>query len=143
MTEKLYTGVVTSTGGGRDGHVVSPLGEIDFDVFPPKDMGGKGGAPNPELLLASAWAACFNGALQLIMKKDGIDVAAHQPEVTAEVNLHKDSEDGGFKLTGRILVEFADAASLDDAEGLIKKADAFCPFSKALRGNFSSEVELA
>ena len=51
--------------------------EVRLDVRPPKELGGAGGAANPELLFAAAWAACFNGALQLIMK--AIEKAGYRP----------------------------------------------------------------
>ena len=75
MAETLYTATVTSTGGGRDGRVESKAGDLALDVRPPKELGGAGGAANPELLFAATWASCFNGALQLIMKNAGVDVA--------------------------------------------------------------------
>ena len=48
MSDALYTARVTSTGGGRDGHVASDNGHIDLDVRPPKAMGGSGEGTNPE-----------------------------------------------------------------------------------------------
>ncbi|MGV0333499.1 Ohr family peroxiredoxin [Corynebacterium kroppenstedtii] len=72
MSDALYTACVTSTGGGRDGHVVSDDGHIDLDVRPPKAMGGSGEGTNPEQLVAAGWAACFNSALQLIAKQGAL-----------------------------------------------------------------------
>lgn len=142
MSEALYTATVTSTGGGRDGRVESPAGDLALDVRPPKDLGGAGGAANPELLFAAAWASCFNGALQLIMKNAGVDVAAHQPTINAAVSLNRDPSDEGFRISGTITVEFANADSLDDAAGLVEKAHAFCPYSKALRGDVDVKAVL-
>ena len=143
MSEVLYTASVTSTGGGRDGRVASPAGDLALDVRPPKDLGGAGDAANPELLFAAAWSSCFNGALHLVMKQSGVDIAAHAPAVTAEVDLEKDPADGGYRLSGRIQVTFENADSLDDAAALVAKAHEVCPYSKAVGGNFRAEVGVA
>lgn len=142
MAEILYTATVTSTGGGRDGRVESTTGDLALDVRPPKELGGAGGAANPELLFAAAWAACFNGALQLIMKNAGVDVEKHQPTVTADTSLNRDPSGEGFRLSGKITVTFANQAELDNAADLVAAAHAFCPYSKAVRGEFDAEAVL-
>jgi len=42
--EALYTASATATGDGRNGHVRSADGVLDFDLAVPKEMGGPGGA---------------------------------------------------------------------------------------------------
>lgn len=138
MAETLYTATVTSTGGGRDGQVTGD-GTIDFDVRPPKEMGGDGQGVNPEALIAAAWAACFNGALQKTMKENGVDLTAHQPEVTVEYSLNKVED--GLRTSGVLTVNFANTP--DHAQELVDKAHAFCPISKALRGDADLTVKLA
>lgn len=141
MAEKLYTAAVTSTGGGRDGHVEGD-GKIDFEVRPPTEMGGDGEGVNPEALLASGWAACFNGALQKMMKEQDIDVANYQPEVTANVSINKESS-GGMRLSGVIKARFTNQSQLDNAAELVQQAHDFCPVSKAFAGNMDLEAGLA
>ncbi|APT83860.1 Ohr family peroxiredoxin [Corynebacterium aquilae] len=143
MAQALYTATVTSTGGGRDGRVESPAGDLALDVRPPAALGGAGEAANPELLFAAAWASCFNGALQLMMKNAGVDVAKFAPAVTANVTLNKDDSDGGFRLSGEITVAFDNADELDNAAELVAQAHQFCPYSKAVRGDFDAEARLA
>lgn len=133
MADQIYSQKVTSTGGGRDGHIKGD-GAIDFDVTAPK-----GDGVNPESLLAGAWAACFNGALQKTMGEAGVDTDKHQPEVDAEVALNDDGN-GGFVLSGKITARFANKAELDNADELVAKAHDFCPFSKALRGDIEIEA---
>ncbi|QTH60048.1 Ohr family peroxiredoxin [Corynebacterium hindlerae] len=136
MSEALYTATVTSTGGGRDGRV---SGDFESDIRPPRELGGSGDAPNPETLFAAAWAACFNGALQKIMKDSGVSVSEHEPSVTASVTLNKVSD--GFRLSGAIKVSFA-GGSFDGAAELVAKAHEFCPYSRAVRGDFDATAEL-
>ncbi|WJZ01451.1 Ohr family peroxiredoxin [Corynebacterium freiburgense] len=142
MAETLYTATVTSTGGGRDGHAASPAGDFALDVRPPKELGGSGNAANPELLFSAAWSTCFNGALQLIMKNEGVDVAKFQPSVTAETSLNRDPSGVGFRLSGKITVEFENQDELANAAELVAKAHEFCPYSKAVRGEFDAEAVL-
>lgn len=134
----VYTTSATSTGGGRDGQVVSDL--FDLQARPPKELGGSGEGVNPEVLFAGAWAACFNGALQLMMKNAGLNPADFGPEVTAEVTLGKDEADGGFGLFGEVTVKFA--TNPENAAELVAQAHEFCPYSKALRGGGSWTAKL-
>ena len=69
----LYTASATATGEGRNGHVRSSDGVLDFDLAIPKEMGGPGGAlTNPEQLFAAGYAACFHSALKLVAKHEGL-----------------------------------------------------------------------
>ena len=63
-----YQTTVSAT-GGRNGHVKSEDGFVDFDVLMPKELGGKGGATNPEQLFAAGYAACFDSALNMVIGK--------------------------------------------------------------------------
>ena len=66
VRKTIYETTASAT-GGRDGHVASADGVLDFDVRVPKSMGGPGGAyTNPEQLFAAGYAACFDSALNLI-----------------------------------------------------------------------------
>jgi Ohr subfamily peroxiredoxin len=76
MPESIaYTAVATSDGDGRNGHVRSNDGLIDTDVRTPKEMGGAGGATNPEQLFAAGYAACFHSALQGVARARKVKIA--------------------------------------------------------------------
>lgn len=136
MNDALYTAKSLSTGGGRDGHVATHDRTLDLDVRPPKELGGSGEGTNPEQLVASGWAACFNGALQLMMKQDGVN-SDQTPEVEVTMTLNK-GDDGMF-LTATINATVFDVDQ-DKATELVNKAHEFCPYSKAMRGNVDTEV---
>ena len=72
LTKPLYTARATAT-GGRAGHAVSDDGILDVDLRPPKEMGGPGGATNPEQLFAVGYAACFQSALGVVGRRQGTD----------------------------------------------------------------------
>ena len=53
----LYTASAVATGNGRDGRVESTDGVLTVDVRTPQELGGPGGATNPEQLFAAGYAA--------------------------------------------------------------------------------------
>src|SRR5215469_6356592 len=61
----LYTAEVTAV-GARAGHATSSDRLLDVALALPPEMGGKGGATNPEQLFAAGYAACFGGAVEYI-----------------------------------------------------------------------------
>lgn len=128
----LYTAVATSDGDGRNGHVRSSDGLIDTDVRTPKEMGGAGGATNPEQLFAAGYAACFHSALKATTKQHGVDIV--DSAVTAEVGIGP-NETGGFGLAVTLHVELGGGVSQAEAEKAVEAAHQVCPYSNATRGN--------
>ncbi len=135
--EKLYTAVATAT-GGRDGHVKSSDGIIDLDLHTPKEMGGPGGRySNPEQLFAAGYAACFNGALNLVarLKKHPVK----NTSITMEVSFWKGDE--GFNLSA-VIKAVVPGVPYDIAKELVEEAHKVCPYSKATRGNIDVKLEV-
>ncbi len=127
----LYTAVAHATGDGRNGHVYTDDDLLDLDVRIPTEMGGPGGATNPEQLFAAGYAACFHSALKLVGRGDGLDVEG--TEVSASVGIGM-LDSGGFGLAVELDVH---TPNLDrpTAEALVAKAHTVCPYSNATRGN--------
>jgi Ohr subfamily peroxiredoxin len=132
--QAMYTATATATGEGRNGHTESEDGLLSVDVRIPKEMGGPGGATNPEQLFAAGYAACFHSALKLVGKDADLDGSA----VSASVSIGMLAT-GGFGLAVELDV---DAPNLDHdtAMALVEQAHAVCPYSNATRGNV--EVKL-
>ncbi|MBD1379555.1 organic hydroperoxide resistance protein [Metabacillus arenae] len=137
MEKALYTAKATAE-GGRDGKVSSSDGTLDLTLSTPKSLGGKeeDGATNPEQLFAAGYAACFDGALNLVASKDKKKI---ESRVTAEVSIGKDT-DGGFGLAVGLNVG-VNGVSKQEAEELVEKAHGFCPYSKATRGNIDVQLK--
>jgi Ohr subfamily peroxiredoxin len=135
LTKVAYTTAATAH-GGRAGHVKSADGIIDLDLAQP----GTTDTPtaNPETLFASGYAACFQGALANRAKTVGLDTS--DSTVTAEVSFGP-SEDGGFGLAVELKVS---VPGVDEAKAkeLLELAHAFCPYSKATRGNIDVTLTL-
>lgn len=131
---KVYTAEVTAT-GGRDGEVKSSDGILNVDVKKPKEMGGQGGATNPEQLFAAAWGSCYLGALAAVSEKEGVDVS--EARVNVRVSFNK--EDNSFFLSAELDVSIP-GITVAEAQKLADKANHVCPYSKATKGNIDVEV---
>jgi len=133
----LYTAVATATGEGREGRTRSSDGLIDAQLAVPAEMGGPGGATNPEQLFAAGYAACFHSALKSVARRDKVSFT--DSAVTAEVGIGP-NDAGGFGLEITLHVELG---GLDQAtaERLVEAAHQTCPYSNATRGNVPVTLE--
>jgi osmotically inducible protein OsmC len=124
------------TGGLQDGSgqvELTSSGAGTFDVnFPKRAAEDAGGTTSPEELVAAAHSACYAMSLSNLVTEAGGTVQAL--DVSADVTLGADKEDGGFKLTGIVLKVRGEIDGLDDAafKDAAEKAKAGCPISKAL-----------
>lgn len=125
----LYTATATATGDGRNGHTETDDGVLSVDVRVPNELGGPGGATNPEQLFAAGYAACFHSALKLVAKDADLTDSA----VSASVSIGT-LPDGGFGL-GVELDVHAPKLDHNTALELARTAHGVCPYSNATRGN--------
>ena len=102
--------------------------------FPKRAADDAGGTTSPEELIAAAHSACF--AMQLSADIAAAGGTPQSLEVTADVTLGPDEENGGFRLTGIRLTVRGEVDGLDAAgfEKAAQQAKAGCPVSKALTG---------
>lgn len=128
----LYKTRASAT-GGRDGQAATDDGLLSVKLAPPKELGGPGGATNPEQLFAAGYAACFLGAMKFVGNRDKIAVPA-DVSVTAEIGIGPRDDGGGFGITAALTVNLPgmEAAA---AEDLMARAHVVCPYSHAIRGN--------
>ena len=135
----LYTATAVATGDGRDGHVQTTDGLLATDVRMPPELGGPGGATNPEQLFAAGFAACFHSALKLVAGADGVD--ATDSEVVADVSLGAHAN-GAFGLSVALEVTIP-GAEREAAEKVVARAHQVCPYSNATRGNIEVSLTVA
>src|SRR5258707_15866548 len=94
MSEVLYTGIAMSTGDGRaGGQARTDDGLLDLTLAIPKEMGGPGGATNPEQLFAAGWASCFHSAIKAVAAQPRVPVV--DSALVAEGSRHP-TPGGGF-----------------------------------------------
>ncbi len=123
--------------GGRNGQVKSENGVLDLAVRMPKGLGGANDDyANPEMLFAAGYAACFDSALNLVIRSEKIKTG--ETSVTAHVSIGQ-LENGGFGLAAELHANIP-GVSVEVARELIEKAHQVCPYSNATRGNI--EVKL-
>jgi Ohr subfamily peroxiredoxin len=134
----LYRATATST-GGRDGKSVSSDGLLDVKLAPPKELGGAGGATNPEQLFAAGYSACFLGALKHVASAEKVQVPA-DASIQATVGIGQIP--GGFGIDAQLVIDLPgmDRAT---AESLVEKAHQVCPYSNATRGNIDVTLTVA
>jgi len=157
----LYTASALSTGDGRNGHVRSSDGLLDLDLAAPAEMGGAGGATNPEQLFAAGYAACFHSAIKGVARRQKVTLGPST--VAADVGIGP-RDAGGFGLTVALHVEIDSKVSLitqedrsygiaaelhvnlpsvEDAEAIeiVREAHQVCPYSNATRGNIDVAID--
>ncbi len=118
--------------GGRAGHGRTSDGRLAVDLSVPRELGGGGGAgTNPEQLFALGYAACFHSGLLAVAQGRKLD--ASDSTVTAHVGIGPTGH-GGFGLAVALDLH-APNLSRADAEDLMRRAHAVCPYSNATRGN--------
>ncbi len=127
MSKAIYTAKATVTGGRQNGHGVSEDNELDVQLRPPNE----GGGTNPEQLFAVGYAACFEGAIGSVGRRERLEVG--DVSILSSVSLL-----AGENRTYTIGVELdvtLPQLEADDAERIVRAAHEVCPYSNATRGN--------
>jgi osmotically inducible protein OsmC len=143
--QALYSATVTVT-GSEAGHepatrvARSEDGGLLFDLRLPAELGGPGGATNPEQLLAASYAACFHGVLNLLASKEGLWIP--DAAVTVSVAFGRDPVDGFYMLAADVKIALP---GMDQAVAreLVRNAERVCPYAKMARQGMVSVVALA
>ncbi|WP_312186307.1 organic hydroperoxide resistance protein [Sphingobacterium sp.] len=126
--------------GGRNGQVKSENGVLDLAVRMPKGLGGANDDyANPEMLFAAGYAACFDSALNLVIRSEKVKTG--ETSVTAQVSIGQ-LDNGGFGLAAALHANIP-GVNLELAEQLIEKAHQVCPYSNATRGNMDVKLTVS
>ena len=139
ISKILYTATATAR-GGREGHIKSSDGVLDFDLRLPKELGGPGGAgSNPEQLFAAGYAACFEGAVRFVAREKKITLK--EVSVTGHVGIGP-REPSGFGIAVKLEVSLP-GIDRTVAQDLVDVAHRdICPYSHATRGNIDVQISL-
>ena len=131
MMKAIYTATTTAT-GGRNGQVKSDNGVLDLQVRAPKAMGGANDDyTNPEQLFAAGYAACFDSALNHVIRQEKVKTG--ETSVTAKVSIGP-LVGGAFGLAVELAVNIPEV-SIEEAQRLTERAHQVCPYSNATRNN--------
>jgi Ohr subfamily peroxiredoxin len=132
MRDTLYTAEATVTGGRVGGHGRTSDGVLDVQLRLPKELGGQGDGTNPEELFAVGFAACFEGALGVVARRQRLE--AGDASIDSRVSLLP-TEEKGFKLAVELHVTLPQVEDPKQAGGLVAAAHRVCPYSNATRGD--------
>jgi len=128
MAKALYTAKATVTGGRAEGHGVTDDGALDVQLRPPD----QGGGTNPEQLFAVGYAACFEGAIGVVGRRERAEVG--DVSIDSSVSLYP-REDRGFMIGVALDVTLPQVDDPELAARIVRGAHAVCPYSHATRGN--------
>ncbi|MBV9415095.1 MAG: organic hydroperoxide resistance protein [Solirubrobacterales bacterium] len=137
MAKILYTAEATVTGGRDEGHGKTTDGKLEVHLRRPPEMGGDGEGTNPEQLFAVGYAACFEGALRVVGRRERVEL--NDASIDSKVSLIT-TEERGFNVAVELDVTLPQVSDPDEAARIVASAHEVCPYSNATRGNI--EVKL-
>lgn len=128
MGKVIYTAEAHVTGGREHGHGKTSDGALEVDLRPPGTEGGT----NPEQLFAVGYAACFEGALGAIARRQKVELG--DVAIDAKVDL-RTTDDRGFEVAVHMDVTLPGIDDAGAAKEIVAAAHKVCPYSRATRGN--------
>jgi Ohr subfamily peroxiredoxin len=135
IMKTLFTAEAISR-GGRSGTIQTAGGLLDITLGNPLEKGIEKRGPNPELLFAGAYSACYHSALIGAAKK--LDTALKDSTVRTLVSLTEEDQ-GGYRLAVELHAHIPGVARTQ-IQRLMEEAHKTCPYSKALRGETSVKL---
>jgi lipoyl-dependent peroxiredoxin len=132
MANVIYTAQATVTGGRTQGHGVTSDGALDVQLRTPREDGGAAGGTNPEQLFAVGYAACFEGALGVVARREQAELG--EVSIDSRVSLVS-TDERGFNVAVQLDVTLPAVSDPARACELVAAAHQVCPYSNATRGN--------
>ena len=126
----LFTGKSHTT-SGPDGATRSSDGFVDLKLPQPH--------PAAENMFASAWSACYLGAIELAASQRKIKLPTH-PSVDNQIEMLREGNSFFLKAQLTVHIPGIDRAV---AEELAEAAHGICPYSKAVHGNIEVTTTVA
>jgi Ohr subfamily peroxiredoxin len=132
VAKEIYTAEATVDGGRADGHGQTSDKMLDVQLRMPPEMGGDGDGTNPEQLFAVGYAACFEGALGTVARRERVELG--RVLINSRVTLIT-TEDRGYNVAVGLDVTLPEIADAGQAVQIVAAAHEVCPYSNATRGN--------
>jgi lipoyl-dependent peroxiredoxin len=137
MAKVIYTAQATVTGGRVHGHGRTSDGILDVQLRPPVEAGGEGGGTNPEQLFAVGYAACFEGAIGTVGRREKVEVG--DVSIDSKVSLVATSE-RVYTVAVELDVTLPQVSDSEQAVRIVADAHKVCPYSNATRGNIDVKL---
>jgi osmotically inducible protein OsmC len=135
MAKTIYTAEAHVTGGRQHGHGVTSDGNLDVQLRPPTENDEQG--TNPEQLFAVGYAACFEGALGAVARREKLELG--DVAIDSSVSLIT-TEERGYTVAVKLDVTLPDVGDAGQAKEIVAAAHKVCPYSNATRGNIDVEL---
>lgn len=142
-SEHFFHASAVWNGDGAGAGEMRPGDNTGIAIAGSKELGGSGGASNPEELLLGALAACFVSTWAIFLKK--LQISYEQPAIRVSGTLGKDPA-GGFHMTGAIVHARVPqpllSSELTKIEKSLSLAEKYCIISRAVRPGMPVKVEI-
>jgi len=129
------------TQGGRGGQMQSEDGGFKLKLVVPPEMGGAkdpAPGPNPEMLFAGAFAACFDHSVRHIARMDKLPLKGCYVEAKCSVFV---TFEGAYRLALSLTVFMAGPLDQVTADSLLQRASAVCPYMDATKNNLTVNLK--
>ena len=129
--------------GARTGHINGD--DLNVDLTMAKALGGSGdkGKTNPEELFAAGYGACFQSAMNASAMGMGIKMPTTKEDSIVETTVHLVGDmkklDMGIRVDMKVKVK---GLGKEELEKVVQKAEEVCPYSRAIRGNVETKIEV-
>ncbi|KAI1301083.1 OsmC/Ohr family [Xylaria venustula] len=129
--------------GARTGHVEGENLRVDLTMA--KALGGPGdkGKTNPEELFAAGYGACFQSAMNAAATSLKTKMPGDPEDSVVETTVHLVGDmkklDMGIRVDMKVGIR---GLQKDQIEKIVEKAKEVCPYSRATRGNVTTNVEV-
>ncbi|KAK6208011.1 organic hydroperoxide resistance protein [Colletotrichum tabaci] len=129
--------------GARTGHVQGD--DLVVDLTMAKALGGPGdkGKTNPEELFAAGYGACFQSAMNASAASMKIQMPKKSEDSVVETTVHLVGDmkrlDMGLRVDMKVRVK---GLSNDEVQKVVDKAKEVCPYSRATKGNVTTNIEV-
>ncbi|KAI0477316.1 OsmC/Ohr family [Xylariaceae sp. FL0804] len=110
-----------------------------------KALGGTGdkGKTNPEELFAAGYGACFQSAMNAAAASMGVKMPTKVEDSVVETAVHLVGDmkalDMGLRVDMKVKVR---GLSREDLDAVVSKAKEVCPYSRATKGNVTTNIEV-
>ncbi len=122
--------------GGRDGMINDESSRMTYELRKPIEMDGKEkSGTDPEALFAAGYASCLASAIEYLLSANGVSYDGVTVKATNHLMMVPNK---GFQFKLTVETRIAGVSSDVEAE-YITKGQAFCPFSRAIKGNVMVE----
>lgn len=124
--------------GGRGGQVQSDDGSFKLKLAVPREMGGSGEGPNPEMLFAAAFAACFEHSVRHIARADKLPLRGCYVEATLSMFVNFEN---AYRMALSLTVFMAGPLDQPTADSLLERAKGICPYADATKTNMTLNLK--